>query len=63
VNNNSQLKKRRWEMNKKDYNPKIREITSELIYNHHMEMVEEAWKLFNWARNEKLKKQEKLADF
>jgi hypothetical protein len=50
-------------MNKKGYSPKFREITPELIYKHQLEMVEEAWKLFNWSRNEKLKKQERLADY
>ena len=43
--------------------PKIREITPELIHKHHMEIVEEAWKLFNWAHNKKLKKQNKLNDY
>ena len=50
-------------MNYKKYYQPIMEITPELIYEHHMEIVEEAWKLFNWARNEKLKKQEKLGDY
>lgn len=48
---------------KRVYRPKVREVTPELKYKHQMEIVEEAWKLFNWAHNEKLKKQEKLTDF
>ena len=48
---------------KKAYRPKIRDITPELKHKHQMEIVEEAWKLFNWAHNEKLKKQNKLTDY
>lgn len=45
------------------YRPKIREITLELKCTHQMEIVEEAWKLFNWTHDEKLMKQKKLADY
>jgi len=48
---------------KRKYRPKIREITPEIKLQHRMEIVEEAWKLFNWAHNENLKKQKKLADY
>ncbi len=50
-------------MDGRGYRFKIRKITPDLKYNHHMEMVEEAWKLFNWEHNEKMKKQEKLNDY
>ncbi|MCE5214781.1 MAG: hypothetical protein LLF83_08700 [Methanobacterium sp.] len=47
---------------KSKYRPRIHKITLELKYKHQMEIVEEAWKLFNWAYNEKLRKQIKLND-
>ena len=47
---------------KREYRPRIREITLELKYKHQMEIIEEAWKLFNWAHNE-MKKQNKLIDY
>lgn len=50
-------------MDKRNYTPKIKGITPELKHKHQMEIVEEVWKLFDWAHNEKLKKQKKLADF
>ncbi|MGV8144256.1 MAG: hypothetical protein ACP5OJ_06520 [Methanothermobacter sp.] len=50
-------------MDERFYRPKIREITLELKCTHQMEIVEEAWKLFNWAHDEKLMKQKKLADY
>jgi len=50
-------------MDERFYRPKIREITLKLKYTHQMEIVEEAWKLFNWAHDEKLKKQKKLTDY
>lgn len=50
-------------IDKRYYRPKIKEVTPELMYKHQIEIVEEAWKLFNWAHNEKLKKQKKLADY
>lgn len=46
-----------------NYKPITGEITPEIRHKHQMEIVEEAWKLFNWARNENLKKQERLADY
>jgi hypothetical protein len=50
-------------INERKYRPRIREITLELKLKHQMEIVEEAWKLFNWAYNEKLKKQHNLCDY
>ncbi len=48
---------------KRKYRPRILEITLELKNKHQREIVEEAWKLFNWAKNENLKKQVKLEDY
>ena len=48
---------------RREYKPRISEITIELKNKHQMEIVEEAWKLFNWAKNENLKKQERLTDY
>lgn len=46
----------------KEYRFRVGVITPDLKYNHHMEMVEEAWKLFNWKNND-MKKQKKLIDY
>lgn len=49
-------------INKRQYRTSIGEITPELLYKHQMEIIGEAWQLFEWKHNEKLKKQTKLAD-
>lgn len=48
---------------KRDNRTKINEIKPENKYKNQMEILEEAWKLFNWARNENLKKQRNLSDY
>jgi len=49
-------------MDRREYRTRIREVTPELKHKHQMEMLEEAWKLFNWMHNE-MKKQDRLNDY
>lgn len=41
---------------------KIR-ITPDIKCKHQMEIIEEAWKLFNWMHNAEMKKQKSLNDY
>jgi len=44
------------------FRPGIR-ITPDIKRKHQMEIIEEAWKLFNWMHNEEMKKQKSLNDY
>lgn len=44
------------------FRPRIR-ITPDIKCKHQMEIMEEAWKLFNWMHNEEMKKQKSLNDY
>lgn len=48
--------------NKRQQRTKIGKIKPEILYKHQMEIIEEAWLLFEWKHNEKFKKQIKLTD-
>lgn len=51
------------DMRRCDIRIPIKTVSLGLKHQHMMEIVEEAWALFNWAHNKNLKKQNRLTDF
>lgn len=51
------------DMRRCDIRIPVKTVTLSLKHQHMMEIVEEAWDLFNWVHNKNLKKQNRLTDF